>query len=276
MESLGHCDVVFGSEGGQVFVAPSVLVRLPVRGLPRAVLCGSRSPETLGALRRAAGRAGRSVKVVAGDQVALNAFAPARIEVQAASETLIAQLAGDVGVLYDEVPAAWALSALAGSVEELLGSLAWSRRPNLSWPRADFHPAELRFAGRQTSDGLILARYEDPVRGQPRFWLWRGEDNAELDDPAWGRYAVLAACRRRVLDYDAATGDLSVPAGARLPRMISRAATLCSGYAPTVAVRGGGIEGAPRRYHVYRRVPEDVYRVLAGKVGQLEGKGGDR
>ncbi len=276
MESLGHCDVVFGAAEDGVFVTPSVLARLPVAGLPRAVLCGSRSPETLGALRRAAASAATSVRVSAEAQASFSPFAPARIEVQTRSEGLMAQVAGDVGVLYEQVPSAWSLSSVAGSVEEFLESLTWSKRPDLTWPRTDFDPERLRFAGRQASGGLILSQYVDPVRGQRRFWLWREDESAEIDDPAWGRYAVLAVRPRGVLEFDAASGDLAVPAGARLPRLISRAATLCSGYAPRATVREGGSERAPRRYHVYRRVPPDVYRVLAGKVGQLTGGEADR
>lgn len=268
MESLAHLDVVFDAGGDGIFITPSVLSQLPGTGLPRAVLCGSRSPETLGALQRAASLAGRSVKVLAERQAAFSVLAPARVEIQARSESLLAQLAADVGVAYEQVPPAWSLSSLMGSVEELLDSLTWSERPDLTWPRTDFDPAQLRFAGRRDSGALILARYQDPVRGQPRFWLWRGEESAEIDDPAWGRYAVLAADGREVLQYDAMSGELVVPAGARLPRLISRAVTLCSGYAPGETLRERPGEGPPRRCHAYRRVPRDVYDVLAGKMGQ--------
>src|SRR5260370_41837148 len=51
LDSLGHCEVVFGADG-DVLVAPSVLAAEPVAGLPRAVLGGSRSPDTLTVSRR--------------------------------------------------------------------------------------------------------------------------------------------------------------------------------------------------------------------------------
>ncbi len=272
LDALGHCDVLFGAGSDAVFAAPSVLAALPVAGLSRAVLCGSRSPESLGILQDAAGRAGRSAQVHIASQISWSPHAPARIEVRATSEALIDHLAHEVGVAYERVPPAWSLSSFGGSLEGFLKQLTWSKRPDLTWPRTDFDPGQLRFTGRQDSDALTLSRYQDPVRGRWLFWLWHGEESAEIDDPSWGRYAVLMACRRRVLEYDVASGELAVPAGARLPRLISRAATLCSGYAPrTIARAAGASDAGTRTYHVYRSVPPDVYDVLAGKLGQLAG-----
>src|SRR5947209_7697575 len=47
LQALAHAEFVFGETGSRVFIAPAVLARLPTGGLPEAVLCGSRSPQTL-------------------------------------------------------------------------------------------------------------------------------------------------------------------------------------------------------------------------------------
>src|SRR5258708_60524 len=48
---LGHCDVE--SNGSpSIKVGPPVLAALPYPGLPRAVLCGSRSPSTVRTLQK--------------------------------------------------------------------------------------------------------------------------------------------------------------------------------------------------------------------------------
>ncbi len=277
LDSLGHCDSLFDpGGGGSVLVAPSVLARLPVAGLPRAVLCGSRSPETLEAFQRAKERAGGSVQVRDGSQGSLNAFAPTRIEVQAVSDAAMGKLSADVGVIYVSEPPAWSLAQFSGSLESFLGLLRWRTRPDLTWARADFDPAGLRFAGERDSEALILSRYQDPVSGRWSFWLRRGDECAEIDDPSWGRYAVLAEHRRRVLQFDAATGELAVPASSPLPRLIARAATLASGYAPRTVVSVDGESGLRRRLLVYGRVPVDVWERLAMRVGQLSVGGGDR
>lgn len=283
LDALGHCEVIFGTGSNSLFAAPSVLAQLPAAGLPRAVLCGSRSPDSLRALRDAAGRVGPSLQVQAASQVSINRFAPARIEVQATSEAAMSRLAQDVGLAYEAVPPAWSLVSVSGSLDRFMESLAWSQRPALNWVSTDFDPDQVRFSGGSTSGvDLILRRYQDPVRGGWLFWLWLGGHCAEIDDPSWGRYAVLAALGRTVLRYDAASGELSVPAGVPLPRLLSRAMTLCSGYAAAMVAEPARVAGGvPRRYAVYRGVPPDVLRVCAEKLGQatgdeLNGDGSDK
>jgi len=271
LDALGHCDVVFCAGIGNVFVAPSALAELPMAGLPRAVLCGSRSPETLDSLRAAARRAGRLVRVRASSQTAANPFAPTRIEVQAASTVVLRAFAEDTGVVYEALPPAWSLAGMSGSLEQFLESLKWSRRPDLNWERVDFDPGQLRFIGRRDPDAaLILSRYQDPVRGRWSFWMWRGDEGAEVEDQSWGRYAVLAACGLTVVQYDRVCGQFAVPASVPLPRLLSRAGSLCSGHAPaTVVPTGRAAEGPHLRLQVYRDVPFDVYHVCAEKIGQL-------
>jgi hypothetical protein len=277
LDALGHCDVVFCAGTGNVFAAPSALAELPVAGLPRAVLCGSRSPESLDVLRAAARRAARFVQVRASSQTAANPFAPARIEVQAASAAVLRAFAEDVGVLYEDPPPAWSLAGLSGSLQQFLESLNWSRRPDLNWKRTDFDPGQLRFVGRRDPDAaLILSRYQDPVRGRWSFWMWRGGEGVEVDDPSWGRYAVLAACGRTVVQYDRVSGQFAVPASVPLPGMLSRAVSLCSGHALATAPPSRAAGGPNVRMQVYRDVPSDVYRVCAEKIGQLPTGGAKR
>jgi len=217
------------------------------------------------------------VHVTVEPQGSSSLFAPARIEIQATSDAVIRQVAEEVGVIYEPVPPAWSLVSMSGALDGFQQSLKWSTRPDLNWARSDFDPGRLRFAGRRESgDPLILSRYQDPIRGGWIFWLWRGDECAEIDDPSWGRYAVLAACGRFVLEYEATSGQLTVPASVPLPRLLSRAATLCSGYAPATIARPGVNSGPTRlRYHLYRSVPPDVYHVCSGKIGQRASEDGE-
>jgi hypothetical protein len=268
LDSLGHCEVTFGAEGN-VSVAPSVLAALPVAGLPRAVLCGSRSPETV-AIMRSVARAKQSVQVTVTPQARSSPFAPARIEVQASTGAVLEQLAEDLGILYEAIPPAWSLASSSSSVETFLQSLTWLTRPDLTWTRVDFDPDHLRFGGHRDSGPLILARYQDPVRGRWVFRLWRENQSADINDPSWGRYAVLAAFGRIVLGYDPMLGELGVPLGVPLPRLFSRAISLCSGFAASVTTPRHGADGsAIHSYHEYHSVPEDLYSACAKKIGQL-------
>jgi hypothetical protein len=276
LDALAHCDAIFAGDADDVFVAPPVLAALPTAGLPRAVLCGSRSPEAFRSLQAAATASSHRVRIRVTSQSTAVPFAPSRVEVEADSDSAMHEFATQVGVVYESIPVSWSLAGISGSVDEYLAALEWSHRPDLSWPRSDFNPEALHFAApRGDSSPLLLSRYQDPVRGQFRYWLWKGDLSAPAD-PAWGRYAVLQLHRNDVLRYEPESGTLSVPSTVPLPRLLSRALTLCSGYAAR-AMSQPADRQAPRilRYDVYRSVPPDVNRVCAEKLGQLNSFAGE-
>lgn len=271
LEALGHCDVQFDAGAGAIVTAPSVLARLPLAGLPRAVLCGSRSPDTLRAVRGTAAAAGRSLRVQNLSQAARAPFAPARIEIQAASDAALQKVAERLGVTYQPYPPAWSLGSMAGSLEDFMARLQWSCRPDLNWDRVDFDPAQLCFSGRrQHGAPLVLSRYQDPLRGQPVFWAWRGDECAPVDDPSLGRYAVLAASGRLAISYDPVACTLAVPATVPLPRLLARAACLCSGLACSIEEQPPPAAGVTSpRFQLYSSIPPDVHQAIAIKLGQL-------
>src|SRR5262249_12744201 len=51
LEWLGHAESAFEEGRSTLYAAPPVLARLPISGIPTAVLCGARSPSTAGTLR---------------------------------------------------------------------------------------------------------------------------------------------------------------------------------------------------------------------------------
>lgn len=271
LDALAHCEVLFDPQGGHVSVSTALLAALPCAGLPRAVLCGSRSPGTVQDLRAVAAASNGGVRVRAMSQAATMPSAPARIEVEADSDSGLRQFAQALGIPYEEIPPAWSIIGLSGTVSGYLETLAWSERPELDWPRSDFNPALLQFGPPKARDQrLALSRYLDPIRGQPAYWLWRGTLSATVD-PSWGRYVVLSREGRHAYRYEPVTGQLAVPRTVPLPRLLARAATLCSGYAPgAMAARNGEARGGPLGFDVYRAVPPDVYRVLSEKVEQLD------
>jgi hypothetical protein len=89
-------------------------------------------------------------------------------------------------------------------------------------------------------------------------------------DRDWGRYLILKEARRNVLAYDARHFLLAVPVSAPLPRLLARACTLCSGYAPRNALASGQAVTlpAPCSYEVYSAVPPDIATTVAAKVSQ--------
>jgi hypothetical protein len=271
LDALGHCDLLFDSTGeGMVYVAPPTLAALPIPGLPRAVLCGSRSPDTIALLLRARTQAGGRIRVSeqpAGDGTAL---APSRIEIQGQTHDALARFARDLGLVYAYPAPAWAICKLTRPLSDYLASLQWQPQPDINWERWDFDPQMERFA--KGSSGLPaqlrLSRYADPSRPRLIHRLWRRSECADVD-PLWGRFAVLSSAGKQILAYDETNGNLAVPESVPLPRLLARALTLCSGVAPkpedvTPSLSSGG----KGRRTVYRGVPPDVLRTVAGKLAQ--------
>ena len=268
LESLGHCDVDFSGDSPRLYAAPSALAALPTAGVPSAILCGARSPDTADTLRRECTRLGRTAKVDVRPQYSRYAYAPARIEVEGESEDALVALAGALGIRYLPEPPAWSMVMLSPSLDDYLDSLTWSSEPEINWPRFDFRPDELRFA--PPTDGtrdLRLSRYLDPSRWRTVYRLWRDREGADVD-PTWGRYAVLRSAGRRALSYD--NGAVVAPLNVPLPRLMARALTLCSGWVresppPESEQLRAPVEPDAVRY---AGVPRDVFTELSARIGQ--------
>ena len=269
LSSLGHVDVRFEAQGITIFVAPPALAALPGFGIRRAVLCGARSPGTSGDLRRAAALEG--AVTTTHSQTSLSPYAPTRVEVNADSDERIRATAERMGIPYLDQPSARTMAQIAASLEEYCRTLSWSTDEDLNWHREDFNVRSLRFqpAG-ATPPNARLSRYQDPATTIWRYRLWRDGQFGELD-PDWGRYAILSACSKRILQYDQAKRDVRVPLGTPLPALLARALGLCSGYAPHTGQRSGERgQGVPIRYEIFRDVPPSIFRIVAGKAGQQD------
>ena len=267
LSSLGHVDVRFEAHAITIFVAPPALAVLPGFGLRRAVLCGARSPSTSGDLRRAAALEGAATTTHS--QSSLSPYAPTRVEVNADSDERIRATAERMGIPYLDQPPARTIAQVTASLEEYCLKLSWSADEDLNWHREDFNVRSLRFqpAG-ETPPNASLSRYQNPVTTIWRYRLWRDGQFAELE-PDWGRYAILSASSKRILQYDQAKRDVLVPLGAPLPSLLARVLGLCSGYAPRTSQRRGKRDSdLPNRYEIFRDVPPSIFRMVADKAGQ--------
>ena len=257
----------FEAQGIAIFVAPPALAVIPGLGIRRAVLCGARSPSTSGDLRRAAALEGAAATTHS--QTALNAYAPTRVEVNGDSDERIRATAERMGIPYLHQPPARTMAQVAASLEEYCRNLSWSADEDLNWLREDFNVRSLRFqAAGETPPDSRLSRYQDPVTTIWRYRLWRDGQFAELE-PDWGRYAILSACSKRILQYDQTKRDVFVPLGTPLPSLLARVLGLCSGYAPRTGQRSGARDSdLPNRYEIFRDVPPSIFRMVADKAGQ--------
>lgn len=257
---LGHWEVVHTGATRRIVVAPPVLARLPWPGLPRAVLCGSRSPDTITEISEVCDSVGGlSLSISAQPH---HPYAPARLELSGESEEQMIAAGRELSVRYDSTPVAWSIARASGSVDGYLSSLRWEEREDLNWERREFDPELLRF--RPSAQGtdrswLRLIAYSHPSGWDWRDWLWKDGASADVDR-SWGRYCVLASAGRAVLHYDHRDGVATVPRQVPLPKLLARALALSSGEAPS-RVPGTGIG-----LRAYPSVPQAVFEVVAAKL----------
>lgn len=262
--SLGHCEVVSDSDGLRIVIAPSSLVRLPTSA-SIAVLCGSRSPETIDVVRTAAAKFQVAVETMAhpGD---LSPLLPQRVVLRAQAGSSLSDFAMSLGIAVAVTPPAHALVCMSATLDHIAASLEWRTAPELQWPSADFDPEHNRFT--RPRDGRLpfrLTRYLDPVKNIFRYYMWNSEECAAID-PDWGRYLALQKSGFGVLYFDSTKHFLTMPKSLPLPRLLARAVVLCSGSSPRTLMRSSGREATD--FAVYELVPSSIAEMVAAKVGQ--------
>lgn len=267
LEQLGHAEI---GPAGATFVisaAPAVLARLPRAGLPVAVLCGGRSPQTESRLRAAAAVHGTVLAVEAAAAPRLPA--PRIFIITADDSDALARTASEAGVRYSPTPPAWALAATAGSLVEYVGALEWQYGPEPAIVAREFDPATGCFGahapGRQ---GMRLIRYF-PRTFVPYCEL-RDGDRAARVDRDWGAWACLAHAGLTRAVYDRTQRAVAFPARLPLPRPLGRALGLCSGRPPVLLERGPDNLPAPNRVplHVFTDVPSNLTSAVLDCLAQ--------
>jgi hypothetical protein len=269
LQALGHVDLLVLPGETKVQVAPPVLSRLPVRGLPQAILCGARGPTMTNLLRQAREQLKQRFEVEVNIQLGRSAGIPKRILVLADSDETLSHLATILGVHYSEAPSAWALASLSGSLAEYIESREWTPSDEINWTRDDWSSDRLRFVPPGTGAQYRLSRYLNRVTTLHRYFLWNGDVRAEVDLD-WGRYAVLSHSNENVLLYDPATFRLATPVSVPLPKLLGRAIALCSGYAARFLPRSHVAPTSPETYgyDLYTGVPHDIAIAVATKLNQ--------
>lgn len=270
LDSLGHCDIVFGEGGGRVYAAPPVLARLPIRGVCRAILCGVRNPQTILDLKAACRTLRCTMKVATQNHGKEIVCVPQRVVVEAESGALLAELAKKVEIGYQDVPPAWGMLQFASSLEQYMAARSWSFEQDINWLRNDFDTQSLQFSNHFSTHDNRLSRYADRMRSGHIYYLWRGQERTRIDVD-WGRYALLNIHSKHVLLYDANTMRLAVPSTASLPRLFNRALVLCSGYTPFPIKKQVSFtqKKDPLGFDVFMGIPPDIAQLLATKLGQV-------
>jgi hypothetical protein len=269
MDALGHWDVDFSNRMGRFVVASPSLARLPVSGLPRFVLLGSRAPVTLDILKQGVRNSRGRVALDSSRVDEPSCLTPLRIELVGDDVADLERIASSTGIQFSQRPFAWQIADEAPSIQQTLAGLIWEARAEPTWPRRDFEVHRLAFLSSMVEANFRLSSYANPRTTLALHLIWNGGLAAEIDRD-WGRYLALARAGISVLWFDRVHSVLAVPNSVPLPRLYARVLTLCSGRPCKLTVlpqtSAPGREGHVLK--LYPGVPADVARAVASKLDQ--------
>jgi hypothetical protein len=265
LDALAFCDFLGGSSDRKIFSVPTHLVRLPSI-TPTAILTGARTISTFEIVARICRDLNIHVSTTE-QEGELAHLCPSKIELITDSDTDFLKFADRAGIPFSPTPASWGLSHTSGNLDEMISTLSWQEIPELQWPRMDFDPDRYYFRAipNEQRKKVRLTRYKDPKRGTVRYYAWDGSLVTQID-PDWGRYFVLKKMGNTAMYFDQEMHVLAFPKTVRLPRLLGRAVSLCSGLLPKLLppmVSTNHSECA-----AYESVPRPVADTIAAKLGQ--------
>lgn len=269
LDSLGHCDFNFSNDGNdKVYIAPPVLVRLPCAGFPQAILAGARSPTTIQQLSAACQSIGQHINLEVTEQTDELPLIPKRVAVQAEDVEELEAIANSLQIPFLQTPSAWSLLHFAGSLDDYLATLQWSREPELTWKRQTFDPSSLQFQSKEKIDTNIhLSRYSHPSQNRQYYYLWQDGMCAKINLD-WGRYAILKELKLNVIIYDKRRFLMAVPASAKLPLLLERALALCSGNVGKYIEKLPSLLPKIKKFNLFTAIPPPIAEMTAAKLNQ--------
>jgi len=281
LDSLGHCE--FNYDENRVYPYKPCIVALPGGPFQRAVLTGVRSKSTVEEINKYKRDLCSALEVntypqyifdISVEENALPlATLPSTVSFDAMEIGELEGLAKYIGAEISlDIPAAWLLANYSGSLEDYRSELQWNHKRVLEWPRRVFSMENLSFQRQDVkeynAEGLV--EYVQQFTNQKLHYLWKDGVAARVDRD-WGRYLSIAEKGAKVLLYDKRSHHLIVPSFTPLPRLLARAATLCSGRAPISSrLMDTELGDIPQNtpVEVYSGVPPEYAKLITSKLSQ--------
>jgi hypothetical protein len=266
-EELAHCE--FDYRKRRIYCCRPELVLLPGRGCFSAFLAGARIPSMLKKLQEFKDSYKEEIEISMLQMDRLGIPLPERFCISVIRKELLKQISRELNINFNgDSPAAWLLLNTTVDLIEYENSLNKVVYGDLNWSRRVFSRDDMYFINNPSQDSNGLIEYRDPI-SQKKYYLWNIDGVAAEVDRDWGRYLALRDCKKPVLIYDKEKHILGTPSTTPLPRMIARAATLCSGYPmEQVRIKPDEKSQSTIKYDIYYGVPQKMAIIISNKVSQ--------
>ncbi len=266
--ALGHCE--FDYEAGKVYVCKPTLAVLPGTGSLRTILCGARDDEIINKLHKFQKAHGKEVEINFVSQKRDGIELPNVIKIKTIYRDTLLELKESIGADFQaEIPTSWLLINSSADMKEYESTLKKEPLVDLNWPVTFFNTKKLCFQRLKPKDTYILLKeYINPITRRRKYYIDIGNESISVDLD-WGRYYLFSKLRKRVLLYDEKKQALGVPCYVPLPKILSRAMTLCSGISPVKAeIRHQEESLNGILIYIYSGVDKQIAQLLAKKIDQ--------
>lgn len=270
LESLGHCE--YHSEKRKIFVCPPTLILLPAGGFPKAVLAGARSKPMVSRLAKYQRLKTNRIDLKEIPQKYGQIPFPNVVYIEATNKQYLIEAAREANIdTCLEVPAAWALVNFSAGIKEVEKDLFYEEKSEPYWAKRFFSPSDLSFKpfSGELEERVRLISYKDPRTQQHHHYLWEGKAATAIDRE-WGRYLYLAKRNIKIILYDYRMQRLAMPSTVPLPRLLARAATLCTGHVPLASQLNRNIVGisAEKPIDIYSGITPPLAKLISEKLSQ--------
>ncbi|MDA8056069.1 MAG: hypothetical protein M0Z77_10565 [Thermoplasmatales archaeon] len=268
LESLGYCEYDYNHR--KIFMCKPTFVLLPSSGIPTAALVGARIPKLIDKIKQAVKNEKGRAFFIRVPQKSYGVDIPSLVTIQADNCETLQRIALSCNVEADlNSPGAWKMALFSASINEVRENLLPMLRSRNNQELRVFDENRLLFVQDKEQDAR-LTEFIDRSNNQRNYWYWEGT-NAATINREWGIYLSLFLAEKKVLIYNPRLLELSVPASAPLPTIISRSLSLCTGTSPYFARTGQKRLGdIPENHplHVFSGIPREIATLAASKVGQ--------
>lgn len=275
LESLGHIESI----NREIYICPPLLSMLRRGSQSLALLTGARDSFLIECLDSAIKANFPNSEMICVHQSQrihnTDVLYPNSYFIKNINPGQLKKLAQIIDISFQKETAPKQILDFSDSIEKIKSGLDWCKylkeEPRGLINRV-FSSDKLQFTQNNHSRlGYHLVEYKHNAYTY-EYWIWNDEGKGAITSRDWGRYLVLNANRMNILIYEENAKALAVPANLRLPIILSRAATSCSGLIPKDLVSSNlgdiGLQIDKMHFTVYYNIPKDFAEEIANKLGQ--------